>query len=334
MKSPFTGSEATIHIEWMEMTYRKESFRVLFHTWKCPDTGNTFEDEAFAALNYNQLVNQYRAKYALPFPEKIIAIRNKYAVSASKMSEILGFGTNSYRLYEDGEVPSLSNGKLIQLAENPKEFRKLVELCSTLDDKFKNKLNQRIEELLETERNENFKKEIEIYLLGSQQPGPLTGYTSPNLQKLTEMVVFFAEKMQPWKTKLNKLLFYADFAMYRKTGYSISGTSYRAIPMGPVPNNFSSLFEYMENNDQIGINCTTFSDGGIGEQFIAFPNRTFSSEIFSAGELDVLDGIAKRFADASTQNIVELSHNEKAWSENEKERNLIDYRYGFELVGV
>ena len=148
------------------------------------------------------------------------------------------------------------------------------------------------------------------------------------------MVVFFAEKMQPWKTKLNKLLFYADFAMYRQTGYSISGISYRAIPMGPVPNNFSSLFEYMVNSDQIGINCTSFPDGGIGEQFIALPNRAFSSEIFSAGELEVLNGIAKRFADACTQNIIDLSHQEKAWSENEKDRNLIDYRYGFELVGV
>jgi len=150
MKSPFTGSEATKNQEWIDMTYRKESFRVLFHSYKCPDTGNTFEDDDFAALNYNQLVNQYRAKYALPFPEKIASIRTKYELSASKMSEIMGFGANGYRLYEDGEVPNLSNGKLIQLADNPKEFKKLVELCNTLDEKFKNKLCLRIEDLLET----------------------------------------------------------------------------------------------------------------------------------------------------------------------------------------
>jgi len=188
------------------MTYRKESFRVLFHSYECPDTGNTFEDDDFAALNYNQLVNQYRAKYALPFPEKIASIRTKYELSASKMSEIMGFGTNSYRLYEDGEVPNLSNGKLIQLADNPKEFKKLVELCNTLDEKFKNKLCLRIENLLEVDRNEKVKKEIDAYLIGTKQPGSITGYTNPNLQKLTEMVIILLKKCSHGKQ--NSISFY------------------------------------------------------------------------------------------------------------------------------
>jgi len=42
----------------------------------------------------------------------------------------------------------------------------------------------------------------------------------------------------------------------------------------------------------------------------------------------------KYFADTATQNIIELSHKKKAWSENEMGRDLIDYRYGFDLVGV
>src|SRR5690606_24785323 len=82
-----------------------------------------FEDDDFAQLNYNQLVNQYRVKYNIPFPEQIIGIRSKYDLPASKMSEILGFGANVYRQYEAGEVPSQSNAKLIQLVDDPHEFK-------------------------------------------------------------------------------------------------------------------------------------------------------------------------------------------------------------------
>ncbi|MCE5173992.1 MAG: type II toxin-antitoxin system antitoxin SocA domain-containing protein [Bacteroidales bacterium] len=334
MKSPFTGTEAEITREWVSMTFRKESFRVLFHAYRCPDTGNSFEDEAFTQLNYNQLVNQYRAKYALPFPNEIVKIRIQYGLSAARLSEILGFGTNVWRLYENGEVPNLSNGKLIQLAADPGEFKKLVARCGTIDEKHRSKIYDRIEILFDEKRQERANRDVENYLLGSEWPNEQTGYTRPDLSKLTEMVVFFAEKMQPWKTKLNKLLFYSDFAMFKQSGFSISGTSYRAIPMGPVPEKYHSLFEYICAKEQITVQSTAFPDGGIGEQFLSYPNRTFNSSIFTAAELDVLHLIADRFEKTTTQEIIDLSHRETAWTANEKDHKLIDYKYAFELNGV
>lgn len=158
MKSPFTGKEMSIQKEWRTMSFRKDEFKVLFHSFKCDETGEQFEDDAFAQLNYNQLVNQYREKYSIPFPEQIIAIREKYDTSASKMSEILGFGTNSYRQYESGEVPSQSNARLIQLADDPHEFKKLVDLCNTIEAKVKDKLLHKIQIVLEEQKNTKFEK--------------------------------------------------------------------------------------------------------------------------------------------------------------------------------
>ncbi|WP_394351640.1 type II toxin-antitoxin system antitoxin SocA domain-containing protein [Lunatibacter salilacus] len=37
---------------------------------------------------------------------------------------------------------------------------------------------------------------------------------------------------------MNKLLFYADFLMFKRSCFSISGVRYKAIDMGPVPFNF------------------------------------------------------------------------------------------------
>ena len=70
-------------------------------------------------------------------------------------------------------------------------------------------------------------------------------------------------------------MFYADFIMYNQTGFSMSGAQYRAIPMGPVPNNFNSIFEYLLNKDELDIYYTNFADGSTGEQFKPNSNKTF-----------------------------------------------------------
>lgn len=331
MKSPFTGKEMSVVKEWRTMTYRKDEFKLLFHSYKCEGTGEQFEDDAFSQLNYNQLVNQYRVKYSIPFPEQIIAIREKYKLSAAKMSEILGFGTNGYRQYEGGEVPNQSNAKLIQLAEDPHEFKKLVNYCTSPDHKFIEKIYGTIDNLLDKQKKDKFEKQLENYFFGTCLPNTLTGFKTPDFKKFSEMVIFFTQKLEPWKTKLNKLLFYADFMMHKQTGFSMSGVQYRAIPMGPVPNNFNSIFEYLANKEELDIYYTNFPDGGTGEQFKPNSKKAFNKDLFSTLELDILNTVAELFKNTSTNEIIKISHNEKAWIENNAEKKLIDYNYSFDL---
>jgi len=331
MKSPITGKEMVQIKENRTLSFRKEEFEVVYHHYKCEDGGEFFTTTELDEINLNQLYNQYRVEHRLPFPEEIKLIREKYELPASKMSEILGFGINSYRNYEYGEVPNQSNAKLIQLAADPTEFRKLIELSDAYHGKALDKLLHSIDSLIYEQELGKNKIQIESYLIGLKTPCSTTGYKIPNFEKFSEMVVFYTEKLEPWKTKLNKLLFYADFSMYAETGYSISGVQYRAIPMGPVPNNFQSIYEYLANKGDIEINYTTFSNGNSGEQFKPNPNRQFDPELFSEKELLILDEIAQRFINATTQEIIETSHKEKAWIENSEGNKIIDYKYGFEL---
>ncbi len=331
MKSPFTGKQMRIVKQWRTLVFRKDELQVLCHFYQCEDTGEQFEDDAFSQLNYNQLVNQYREKYNIPFSEQIVSIREKYDISAKKMSEILGFGVNGYRNYEAGEVPNQSNARLVHLADDPHEFRKLVDYCATLDHKFVKRINATIDNLLEEQKKQKVEMQLERYFLGNSNPNSLTGYKTPDIEKFSEMVVFFTEMLQPWKTKLNKLMFYADFLMYKKSGFSISGVQYRAIPMGPVPNNFNGIFEYLANKSIFDIYSSTFSDGGVGEQFKPNPNKSFNEVLFNEMELEILESVAKRFENTSTSEIIEISHTEKAWIENNEDKALIDYKYGFDL---
>ena len=332
MKSPITGKEMILTKEKRSMDFRKEKFEIVFHYLKCEDSGEQFTDEDLDDLNINQVYNQYRDLHNIPFPDEIIRIREKYGVPANKMSEILGFGVNTYRQYESGEIPSVANARLIQMVDDPKKFLDMVGLCYTLDEKSKIKYVKAAQVLIEERKRINFN--FKDYLLGNHLADIYSGYRNPSLEKFTEMVVYFSEKVSPFKTKMNKLLFYADFLMFKQSCFSISGVRYKAINMGPVPNNFESIFEYLANKDEIDIFYTQFPQGYIGEQFKARIDRSFNGDLFSKSELDLLERVSNTFKTTNTNDIVELTHLEDAWRKNEKDKSIISYQYAFELKQI
>lgn len=109
------------------------------------------------------------------------------------MSEILGFGINVYRQYESGEMPSVSNGRLIQLAKDPTEFRKLVEYSrNEFEPKEVRKVLLKIDDYeadIEIERS--FEEHV---MLGGNTPMILNGYRRPDLKKVEEMIFFSHNK--------------------------------------------------------------------------------------------------------------------------------------------
>ncbi len=331
MKSPITGKEMKLTKERRSMDFRKETFEIVFHYYKCEDSGEQFTTTVLDEVNMNQVYNQYRDKFNIPFPDEIIRIREKYGLSAARMSEILGFGVNSYRQYEAGEMPSVANAKLIQMVDDPKKFIDMVELCGTLDEKVKAKCIQKAQLLAEEKKRNIFNLNFTEYLLGNHLADIYSGYRNPNFEKFTEMVVYFSHRLSPFKTKMNKLLFYADFSMFKQSCFSISGVRYKAIDMGPVPNNFQSIFEYLANKDEIYIHTTEFPNGYTGEQFKSRKDRKFNADLFTENELNTLEKVATIFKETSTSDIIKLSHLEEAWKNNEKERKIISYEYAFEL---
>lgn len=305
------------------LDFRKESFDIVYHYYLCEDTKEEFEDTRLANINYNQVLNRYREKYNIPFTEEIIAIREKYNISASKMSDILGFGANTYLNYEKGEVPNNSNAKLIRMAQDPVKFLSLVQVAA-LGEKEKSELINRIKKsIAETEHSRQ--DHLNTYVLGGAVIGCKTGYRKPNFKKMQEMILYFAETMRPYKTKMNKLLFYSDFLMFNRTGFSITGAQYRAIQYGPVPRNYDALFNETYNNDSIDY----FIEGDSGEKIIA--NRNFDSSVFSEEELSVMRDVAEKFKTISVNHIIELSHKEKGWENNIANKDIIDYTDAFYL---
>lgn len=334
MKSPFTGGIAKLEKEIRDFEYRKDKFDVLYHYYVCIDTGEQFTTTELDTLNINQVHNKYREKYGIPFIDEIKNIRGKYGLSAAKMSEVLGLGANVYRNYESGEMPSVSTGRLIRLAEDPGEFKKLFQMSkNTLEpneyDRVKNKIDHSQSDSSRTE--ERWKS----WLIGNLYPNIFNGYRVPCLERIGSMVRFFAEKNAPFTTALNKLMFYADFGHFKKYGNSISGIYYKALPKGPVPENYGGIYNHVVNAGFARVEEVDF-DEFVGERFV--PNdpspQDPDEELFSTAELETLTFISEKFKGKNTRQIVEISHEEPAWQHNVGDFQRISFEYGFELRNI
>ncbi len=304
----------------------------MYHVWVCQDSGEEFEDVQQIDLNIRQATDQYRSKHNLPFPEEIKAIREQYDVSAAKMSEVLRFGINQYKQYENGELPSESNASLIFLARHPIDFCQLVEF-SGLDAAEKVRLVQKADGILESHPNWREAEYTTHLLMGDDDPSVERGFKRPDLFRFGAMMQFFAQKMTPYKTQLNKLLFYADFLHFRKNGRSISGAKYRAIEMGPVPNNFDGLFQYGENEGFVRMEHHEYPNGSIGTRFFPGEAQTAFASLHDS-EKEALQTAFERFQKVKSQDIIRISHEEEAWEKNVSNRSIISYLDAFLLKAV
>ena len=139
--------------------YRGEDFDCMYITFRDDELDESYTTTESDGVWWNQVTNQYREKHGIPYQDEIIALRERYGVSAAKMSVILGFGANQYRLYEEGEVPNESNGKMIRSAMNPRVFLDLVKSSRhQLTEKEFAKITDRVEEVIA--RSEGWHDEV------------------------------------------------------------------------------------------------------------------------------------------------------------------------------
>lgn len=335
MTSPFTGGEAIKKLENQTLTYRSQSFQIYAHYYACVDAGETFTNEELDELNLLQLHNQYREHNHILFPEQIKSLRERYGLSQRTMSAILGFGVNQYRSYEEGEIPSLSNAKLINLARDARNFRKLVlERKDEMRERDLAHLLRRIDQLL-VAKDDTSQAVLHAIWDPLEIPNQFTGYRMPHLQKFAQMVLFFFGRINHLYTvRLNKLLFYADFGHFKKTGYSISGARYCAISMGPVPDEYRILNDLLI---QQGYLEQVYAERG-DELFEAFHpslNQRTDTSVFSSSELEVLNLTVRNFQYVKTSDLIERSHEELGWLDNVATKSPISYQlYGFILKNL
>jgi len=321
IESPFANCNAKLNIAKTKRSFRKEEFDVYEYYYVCEETKKDFATNESTDLTLKQLYNQYRERHKILFPLQIKQLREKYGLSAIRMSEVLGFGENVYRQYEKGEIPNKSNANFLNLMKHSENFIELAQKSETISDIELAELNKTISFFNEKNDSKRFKKYLRNY---SDEIDQFTGYVLRYYKKFANMIIFFLKQNdRAFTTRLNKYLFYSDFIAYKYTGSSISGYNYCALEKGPVPDNYKQLFyelwqeNYVENiEQQIGKKET--------EKFV--PAKEFDSSIFNEDELEIIKYISDNFKFKKTEELIKLSHREKGWIENISEHKTISYQ--------
>lgn len=269
------------------------------------------DDETFRAA-----YAVYRARHNLLQPEQIRAIRSKYGLGQKAFARLLGFGDVTLARYEGGSLQSVSQDQALRLAEDPSVVRRLLtQSGSRLSPAQLETLEARLDQLSVGHENVLAREEAAQYGAGL------------SVRKLREMAVYFAEQHETWRTKLNKLLFYADFLHFKRYGVAISCARYARMQYGPVPADFYALQATLVDDTSLDERLSAAGDCA-GTIFVA--SRPADRSIFSDEELLTLDFVARKFDGWSATQMSEFSHQEPAWVET-RDRDTIDYEFAKRL---
>lgn len=141
--------------------------------------------------------------------------------------------------------------------------------------------------------------------------------------RLAAMMGYLAGKgIELYKTKLNKLLFYADMTGFYLTGRGLSGSQYVNLPYGPVPDKFEEMIDHAE---EMGIIEASGVAGKEPTVRLIRPGET-STDVLDEADLRVLDWVAETYGGLSTTEITDLSHEELAYR-NTRGGERIAYAY-------
>lgn len=329
MLSPYTGKEMKVLYEPRTWKFRGEEYEYIHTSYKCEDTGEEFTTTESDNAGFFQVTNQYRIKNGIPFTDEIIATRCKYGVSASKMSAILGIGANQWRLYESGEVPSVSIGRMIRSIMNPKAFLDLVESArQALTEKEYLAIKEKVQRTIE-HTGEYYAEKYECKRVFSVERGVDNGFSATSLPRLKAILLTILQECgEVFYTKMNKLLFYIDFVSYRQRGIAMTGLAYRALSYGPAPDHWDKV--YSEFDEIIQMPRPIGEYEGIVLMTESMPDENILSEI----EKKIIRTVCAKFKDATAHEISAISHKETAWSAYHESTSRIPFKEAFKLITI
>lgn len=137
-------------------------------------------------------------------------------------------------------------------------------------------------------------------------------------RKFRELILFVARETEDDRscgaTKLNKILFYADFRAYEQLGRSITGERYQKLEHGPAPRRMVPVAEAMTSDG-----CCAWDE----QDYFGFslrklvPLREPDLSLFSAPEIDLARRVVRELAPLNATEVSDLSHRFAGWQATE-----------------
>jgi putative zinc finger/helix-turn-helix YgiT family protein len=306
-----------------EIKVRGETVMVRVDYLKCNTCHETFDDPASLLDPLEKAYLEYRKRRGMLMPEEIRDFRERYGFTQGEMGKILGWGAVTLSRYENGALQVDAHEKSFRMAMEPHNLLHLLKEAP--DGAIAEEKKARIvRDLKALEEEACTLERIYADRFGRYEADEYSGYRRLELEKLFNAILYFC-KGKVLKTKLNKLLFYADFKHYKEYAVSITGLRYARLPFGPVPDRYEHYFAALIHEEKaIDVSEIIYPDGHSGEVFAAErePNLT----LFVNSELKILATVKEYFQDFNAKAISEFSHEEQGYRETPTGK-LISYEY-------
>ena len=302
---------------------RGERIPIVAEFLACRECGEEFQNTR-GADHLEAAYREYRQRHSMLQPEEIKDWRNRYGLTQREVADLLGLGGATLSRYENGALQDTSHEKMLRLAMDPRNLAKLLETKSDFIPA--DKRERLIGELATLERESfSFEKAFETFL-GNYQAGELSGYQRWNLTKIMNAFIVLASG-GVLKTKLLKLLFYADFKHFKEHTVSITGLRYVHLPYGPVPDKHDYYLASLQRQGVLKVAEKVIGEYS-GEEFTPAAEPDLS--VFSEGELKTLKLVVEKFKGFSSARISKYSHAETAYK-GTSPNELISYQYAEHL---
>lgn len=132
-------------------------------------------------------------------------------------------------------------------------------------------------------------------------------------KRLGELMLYIAKKSQfdPnfGGTKLNKILYYADFVSFGRSGKPITGAEYIKQEFGPTPKRLLPVRKLLETRKEAAVQRVDFL-GKEQQRLVALRDPDLS--LFSGEEIALVDQVIEYLRGKTAREVSELSH-DRAW---------------------
>ena len=294
----------------------------------CDEAEELFMDDRQMQDNDIRLKDAYRVHEGLLTSVQISGLRAKYGITQSDLCLLLGWGGKTITRYESHQVQDRAHDTILKkIDEDPEWFLELLnEAKEKLPQESYQKYMEAATRLYEKEQDVYLRKAIEASYAGFQGKQMLHGNTSLSLDKVVDVIKYFAasaEVTNLYKVKLMKLMWYADALSYKTRGAAITGLVYRALPMGAVPVGHNSIIDLKD------VPCEEVDMGETNAYHFKLSGRhTFPA--LSREDKYILDIVIDKLGKMSKNDIIAFMHKEQAYIKTAP-REIIQFKYAQSL---
>lgn len=143
-------------------------------------------------------------------------------------------------------------------------------------------------------------------------------------EKFKQLLLFIAKRSEDdpryGATKLNKLLFFADFLAYAQLGKPITGQTYFRLKMGPAPKRLLPLRRELFKAGAAAIERRNRGGRRAQERVIALVEPNLKE--FTGAEIALVEEIIRELWDMDGTDLSDLSHRMPAWQAFEDEDEI------------